>query len=191
MPEPNPLYQAAGEIFAFFKQQGWRSCLIGGMAVLRWGRPRATQDVDVSLFTDFGNEEKFVDLILAHFPRRTADARERALEHRVLLIEAANEVGIDVALAAFPFEEDVIKRATPFEFEPGVVIPTVSANDLIVSKAFANRPIDWMDVEGIVVRQKRKLNWKFIETELAQRCGLIEDLEPVHALQRLRAKLKR
>jgi hypothetical protein len=191
MPEPNPLYQAAGEIFTFFEQQGWRSCLIGGMAVLRWGRPRATQDVDVSLFTDFGHEEKFVDTILAHFPRRTPDARERALEHRVLLTESTNKVGIDVALAAFPFENDVVKRATPFEYEPGVVIPTASANDLIVSKAFANRPIDWMDVEGIAVRQKRKLNWKFIEAELAYRCNLIEDHEPIYALQRLRAKLKR
>ena len=181
MPEPNPLYQAAGEIFTFFEQQGWRSCLIGGMAVLRWGRPRATQDVDVSLFTDFGNEATFVDSILAHFPRRTPDARERALE----------QVGIDVALAAFPFEDEVIHRATPFEFGPGVVIPTASANDLIVSKAFANRPIDWMDIEGIVVRQKRKLNWKFIETELAHRCESIEDHEPLQALQRLRAKLKR
>ena len=159
--------------------------------MLRWGRPRATQDVDVSLFTDFGHEEKFVDSILAHFPRRTADARERALEHRVLLTEASNQVGIDVALAAFPFEEDVIKRATPFEFEPGVVIPTASANDLIVSKAFANRPIDWMDVEGIAVRQNRKIDWTFIETELAHRCELIEDHEPIHALQRLKAKLKR
>jgi hypothetical protein len=191
MPEPNPLYQAAGEIFAFFQVQGWRSCLIGGMAVLRWGRPRATQDVDVSLFTDFGNEERFVDTILARFPRRTPDARERALEHRVLLTAASNEVGIDVALAAFPFEDAVIHRASPFQFEPGVVIPTASAEDLIISKAFANRPIDWMDVEGIMIRQKKRLDWGLIESELQLRCDLIEIHEPLEALVRLRAKLRK
>jgi hypothetical protein len=190
MPEPNPIYQAAREVFAFFAEQGWRSCLIGGMAVLRWGRPRATQDVDVSLFTDFGNEEKFVDAILARFPRRTPDARERALEHRVLLTASSNDVGIDVALAAFPFEDAVIKRASPFQFEPGVVIPTASAEDLIISKAFANRPIDWMDVEGIIVRQK-KLDWGLIESELQLRCDLIEIHDPLELLRKLSAKLKK
>jgi hypothetical protein len=160
------------------------------MAVLRWGRPRATQDVDVSLFTDFGNEEKFVDAILARFPRRTPDARERALEHRVLLTASSNDVGIDVALAAFPFEDAVIKRASPFQFEPGVVIPTASAEDLIISKAFANRPIDWMDVEGIIVRQK-KLDWGLIESELQLRCDLIEIHDPLELLRKLSAKLKK
>jgi hypothetical protein len=40
---------AAGEIQAFCQKQGWRFCFIGGVAVQRWGEPRLTQDVDLTL----------------------------------------------------------------------------------------------------------------------------------------------
>jgi hypothetical protein len=186
----NPLYKAAKQIFTCVRQQGWSACLIGGLAANRWGRPRATQDVDISLFTDFGEEERVVDALLQRFASRRPDAREFALLSRVLLINSENEIGIDVALAAFPFEEAMIERAEPFKFARGVVIPTAAAEDVIVTKAFANRAIDWMDIEGIMVRQRGKLDWALIESELANRCELIEDNEPFEALQRLRTKLQ-
>src|SRR5262245_57595335 len=47
----NPLHKAAKETFDFLEKQSWQACLIGGLAAIHWGRPRATQDVDVSLFT--------------------------------------------------------------------------------------------------------------------------------------------
>ena len=58
-----------------------------------------------------------------------------------------------------------------------------------MTKAFANRAIDWMDVEGVMVRQKGKLDWQMIERELTNRCALLEDNEPLDALLRLKAKL--
>lgn len=42
---------AAGELQRFCERQGWRFCLIGGVAVQRWGEPRFTQDVDLTLLT--------------------------------------------------------------------------------------------------------------------------------------------
>jgi hypothetical protein len=58
---------AAGEVQSFCKSQGWRFCFIGGVALQRWGEPRLTQDVDLTLLTGFGNEEKFVDALLKEF----------------------------------------------------------------------------------------------------------------------------
>jgi hypothetical protein len=52
------LLRAAAELNWFFQKQGWRFCFIGGVAVQRWGDPRFTQDIDVTLLTGFGNEEK-------------------------------------------------------------------------------------------------------------------------------------
>jgi len=52
---------AAGEIQQFCQQRDWRFCFIGGVAVQRWGQPRLTQDVDLTLLTGFGGEEKFTD----------------------------------------------------------------------------------------------------------------------------------
>jgi hypothetical protein len=40
----NPLYQAAQDVCGFMAGRGWSFCLIGGLAVVRWGEPRMTQD---------------------------------------------------------------------------------------------------------------------------------------------------
>ncbi len=101
----NGLFEAGLEVETFMQSRQWRFCIIGGLAVIRWGQPRATRDIDISLLTGIGSEESFVDEILSHFQARLADAREFALQNRVLLAKASNGVALDIALAAFPFEE--------------------------------------------------------------------------------------
>jgi len=41
-----PLLAAAAEACRALDALGYRSCLIGGLAVQRWGQPRVTQDVE-------------------------------------------------------------------------------------------------------------------------------------------------
>ncbi len=55
---------AASEVQRFCQHHGWRFCFIGGVAVQRWGEPRFTQDVDLTLLTGFGGEEFFTDTVL-------------------------------------------------------------------------------------------------------------------------------
>jgi predicted nucleotidyltransferase len=98
-------------------------------------------------------------------PRRS-DAREIALAYRVLLLRAANGVDLDVSLAAFEFEREVLDRASPFEFEPGVRLRTCSAEDLIVYKAVAGRPRDVGDIQTVVARQVRHLDVDRVRTWL-------------------------
>lgn len=43
------LFEAASQLQEFCDGQGWRSCFIGGLAVQRWGEPRATLDVDITV----------------------------------------------------------------------------------------------------------------------------------------------
>jgi hypothetical protein len=40
------LFEAARDLQKALESRGWRFCLIGGLAVLRWGEPRFTRDVD-------------------------------------------------------------------------------------------------------------------------------------------------
>ncbi len=56
-----PLLAAAVDLLTFCSARDWRICVIGGLAVQRWGEPRVTRDVDVSLLTDFGREEAFIE----------------------------------------------------------------------------------------------------------------------------------
>src|SRR5438045_9095727 len=95
--------EAAIEVQAFCQERRWRFCFIGGVAIQRWGEPRLTQDVDLTLLTGFGCEEKFVDPLLEAFRPRRADARQFALGSRVLLVQTSGGVPLDSALGAFPF----------------------------------------------------------------------------------------
>ena len=183
------LLKAAAELQSFCADRSWQACLIGGLAVLRWGRPRATRDVDLSLWTGLGDELPFVDALLEEFQPRIATARKFALDSRVLLIKASNGAPLDVALAGIPFEERMMHRATPFAYSRGSSLRTASAEDLVVLKAFADRPQDWADIEGILVSQKAGLSWQQIEHELAPLCEAKEAPEILERLRRLSEKL--
>lgn len=76
----------------------------------RWGEPRLTIDVDLTLLTCFGREEQFTDLLLTHFRPRRADARQFALESRVVLLEDKARTPLDIALGAIPFEERAVQK---------------------------------------------------------------------------------
>lgn len=161
--------------------------MIGGLALQRWGEPRETIDVDVTLLTGFGTEETFCREILSWYEPRLADALGFALENRVLLVKTKAGVGIDVALAALPFEESVVARATPYDFYAGISVRTASAEDLVVLKSFASRPKDWIDVEGVLIRQGGTLDWLYIDKQLqplAELKGEPEILERLHRLRR-------
>jgi Nucleotidyl transferase AbiEii toxin, Type IV TA system len=180
----NPIFAAALEVQAFCRARGWRFCFIGGVAVQRWGEPRLTQDVDLTLLTGFGTEQTFVDALLERFAARRADAREFALRHRVLLVQSQAEIPIDISLGAIPFEERATGRATDFRIAPDVSLLTCSAEDLIVFKVFAGRERDWLDVEGIAIRQAGRLEEDLIRTELGPLLELKGDTVSFERLRR-------
>lgn len=179
----NKVFQAAAELQSVCQSQGWQFCFIGGLALQRWGEPRETVDVDLSLLAEFGQEQQFSQVLLKHFEPRISNAADFARERRVLLLRSANGVGLDVALAALPYEELMIQRSSNFEYLPGLSLRTCSAEDLIVLKAFAGRGQDWVDVERTIARQRGKLDWDYILeqltplAELKDTPGTIDQLE--------------
>jgi hypothetical protein len=48
----------------------WRYCFIGGLAAQRWGEPRETVNVGVTILTGFGGETPFVTALLDRFESR-------------------------------------------------------------------------------------------------------------------------
>lgn len=164
-------------------------CFIGGIAIQRWGEPRVTKDVDLTVFSGFKNEEKLIDLLCSKFPMRESNAKEFALANRVLLLKSPMGPGIDISLGGLPYEELLINRSSDFLFAPTITLRTCSAEDLIILKAFAARGRDWNDVETVIIRQKNQLDWIHIETYLAQLLELKEEPELLDILRKLRQKL--
>ncbi len=183
------IFEEAAALQDFLTKQGFSFCFIGGLALQRWGDLRTTNDIDLTLLTGFGGEESFIKTLLAHYEARIPDALQTALDVRVLLLRSPTGVGIDIALGGLPFEEESIARSSEAEFLPGVSLRTCSAEDLIVYKAFAARPKDWIDLEGILLRQ-RTLDWSYIEKQLKPLLELKEEPEHYGALIAMRAKFQ-
>ncbi len=181
----NPIFRAAYNLQKFCEKRDWLFCFIGGLAVQRWGQPRFTQDVDVTLFTGFGNENVFIKSLLRHFQARIKDAANFALKNRVLLLIDNDQIPIDIALGAMPFEENCITRSYKWYIEKDKYLRICSAEDLIVHKAFANRKIDWFDIEGIIQRQNTALDFELVFTELQPLVELKEEPEILVELKKL------
>ena len=186
-----PILEAAIEIQKHLEEHRARFCFIGGMAVQRWGEPRFTKDADLSLLTEFVDDEKWTDLLLAKFEARYTGARDFALQRRVLLLRATNGTDLDVSLGGLPFEKHCIERATRWHFADGNYLLTCSAEDLIVHKAFADRALDWIDIEGVIMRQGAELNTAQILGELQPLAELKEQPEIVTRLQEMLRKRSR
>lgn len=171
----NPLFSAAVDVQDFCSERGWRFCFIGGIAVLKWGEPRLTLDVDLTLLTGYGNEEPFIEDLVSRFAARVDDAAGFARRHRVVLLRSDNGTPVDVALGALPFEERSVGRAVPFDIGDGSSLRVCRAEDLIVHKVFAGRDRDWVDVEGTAIRQSGALDTGLIWSELRPLLALKED----------------
>lgn len=181
----NGIFDAAAEIQRFCRSRSWDFCFIGGVAVQRWGEPRQTRDVDLTLITGFGGEPPYIDELLSSYAPRVGDPKEFALRNRVLLLATASGVGIDIALGALPFEGRAVARATDWVITPQLSLHTCAAEDLVVFKAFAGRPLDWSDIEMIVGRQGARLDRALVLEEVAPLLaakGAKDDAERLRAL---------
>jgi hypothetical protein len=174
---------AARDVLSLLDAAGIRACVIGALAVHRWGEPRATSDADFSALALYGDEGPVVDLLLSHFEPRRPDAREFAFANRVLLVKTRDGVDVDVALAAFPFEVEALEAASSWEIVPGVSLRTCPAEHLVVYKLVAARGRDLVDLEGIVRRQRQRLDvdrirrWGRIFAELKEEPDLLRPFD--------------
>ncbi len=182
------LISTAEEVQKFCEAQDWKFCIIGGLALQFWGEPRLTKDVDLTLLTGFGNEEIFIDALLRKFSARIDDAKNFALRNRVILLQTASGIGIDISLGAFPFEEMMIARADYQRYLPNVSLKICSSEDLIVLKAFADRLKDWSDIRTVLIKQDN-LDWSYIFEQLAPLVELKEEPEILTKLENLRKSI--
>lgn len=180
------LLAAATDLQHYLQKTRQHFCFIGGLALQRWGEPRFTRDVDLSLLCPYGGEDALAGLLLGAFKPRIPDARTFAVENRVLLLESEDGVPLDIALAAIPFEERCIARASEFDFG-GALLRTCGAEDLIVMKAFAGRDRDWADIESVVIRQSSRLDWSLILAEITPLSELRDAGSILPRLERLRS----
>jgi hypothetical protein len=149
-----------------YESAGLRGCVIGGVALQRWGEPRYTADVDLAVLVEAGQEAAVTQNLLARLQPRIADAMDFAARARVILARSPSGVGIDIVLAGLPYETRVAERSSLWHLDAGARLRTCSAEDLLVMKSFAARDKDWADVTSILERQGRRLDLELVRREL-------------------------
>jgi len=179
-----PVLEAALDAQQACINTGYRFCVIGGVALQRWGEPRFTADADFSVLVEPGQESQAVRSLLDELPARIEDAPAFAERTRVVLAQSDQGVGIDIVLAGLPFEERVIERSSLWQLDDSVTLKTCSAEDLLVMKAFAARDKDWADVTSVLERQAGKLDLDLVRSELAPLAEAKEAPEIIEQFQR-------
>jgi hypothetical protein len=144
---------------------GWY--LFGAQAVVVWGRPRLTADVDVTIRLRPEDTASFWhDMEQAGFRLRVSDPELFLARTRVLpFLHVPTQLPLDVVLAGPGIEDRFIERAIRIEIE-GLSVPVASPEDLIVMKVLAGRPKDLEDARTVLTERLTKLDVVYIRSML-------------------------
>jgi hypothetical protein len=126
--------------------------LLGGVAVSLISQPRATRDIDACILVEQDLWPSLIDSGKNYgFLPRINDILAFAARSRVfLLLHQPTAIKVDISVAALPFEQEMLSRATTIcvgDLE--IKVPT--PEDLVISKAVAHRPRDLVDIGSILV----------------------------------------
>lgn len=158
---------------------------IGGVAVSLLGQPRATQDIDVVVWLDQSRWESFVDAGRGFgFEERITDALDFAARSRVILLRHGKSgISVDVSCGALPFEREMIDRATTLRVG-GIEIKVPTPEDLIITKAVAQRAKDIADIEALL-RIQENLDVARIRRWTGEFAAALETPEMAELVERL------
>jgi Nucleotidyltransferase of unknown function (DUF6036) len=147
--------------------------VVGGIANAVWGEPRATIDVDVTVAVDEDDLPTTVPAIARGFRVPVPDPVAFVQQTRVLPLDTADGVRIDVIFALLPFELDAIRRARDVTIADRTV-HVVTPEDLILMKIISERPRDVADAEAIVRRRIADLDLAYLEPRIRELATALE-----------------
>jgi predicted nucleotidyltransferase len=141
--------------------------IFGGQAVLLYGEPRITRDIDVTLGLDTSRAEPILRLTRNLGFKVLVDDVEEFLRQTFVLpvLDPETKIRIDFVFSLSEFERQAIQRSKAVTLG-GVDIRFVSLEDLIILKIFARRPRDLEDVKN-VIQKNPEYDRSFVEKCLA------------------------
>lgn len=147
-----PVQPAAVELLAALARvvPPWgRWYVFGAQAVVAYGVPRLSADVDVTIALSPDDPEGFVrDMEAAGFALRISEP-EFVRRTRVLpFVHVRTAMPLDVVLAGSGLEEAFLDRARPMDLG-GTTVPVIDPGDLVIAKILAGRPKDLEDASNL------------------------------------------
>lgn len=127
--------------------------VIGGQAVLLYGEPRLTRDIDVTLGADTSRLKDLLDVVnQLQLVILTEDAENFVKQTMVLpVLQEATGVRVDFIFSFTSYETRAIERAKEI-IVLGTVVRFATPEDVIIHKIFSHRPRDMEDVKAILLK---------------------------------------
>lgn len=161
----NPLEFQLKQLVKLFKVTNVDYAILGGIAVSIYGEPRLTLDIDINIVLD---NDKINDFLKearksGFFPLPQAIKKFVKSTGVIPMRFSKNKVTgrCDFIIAQNALEYLCIKRAhlkKIYTIKAKIVTP----EDLIIHKITSQRPRDLEDLQGILFRQRGKLDMKYI-----------------------------
>ena len=175
------LEQALSELRQHLDAAKVAHMLIGGLALAAWGLPRATLDVDITVWAPPEDTARVINGLLAAFLSRSSNPHGFVERTRVLPLSTPAGIPVDILFGGFPFEREMVHRAVTRTIgSVGFRVATVE--DLLLTKLISSRPKDAADVEAILKAHAKALDWTYLWPIAVQ---LAEAIEMPAMVQRL------
>lgn len=136
--------------------------IIGGQAVLIYGEPRMTKDIDITIGLDISGLEKLKKIIKELNLKIIPKNYKKFLEETMVLptIDEKTKIRIDFIFSFSNYEKEALKRVKKIKVDE-VKVNYASIEDLIIHKIIAGRERDLEDVKSILLKNK-KINENYI-----------------------------
>jgi hypothetical protein len=132
--------------------------VFGAQAVIVYGVPRLSADVDVTLALEPDTPERFArEMQAAGFALRVADP-EFVRRTRVMpFVHSATGMPLDIVLAGSGLEDEFLDRAVMTDIGT-TAVPVIDPTDLLIAKLLAGRPKDIEDARALWHLHGRELD---------------------------------
>ncbi len=148
--------------------------VIGGLANAIWGNPRATLDIDITIWLPDQEIKSLLSLLENDFTILIDAPVQFILETRVLPIKSKKNQRIDIIFGSLPFERNAIDRAKKVRIG-NTEVNFCTPEDLILFKIISERPKDLEDVRGILKFQRKTIDYGYLEPRITELAILLEN----------------
>ncbi|MBA7553587.1 hypothetical protein ES705_46181 [subsurface metagenome] len=125
--------------------------VIGGQAVLLYGEPRLTKDIDITLGVGVSKLNEINSIVEKLNLKILVDEKFVQKTMVLLVIDEKTGIRVDFIFSFSLYEKQAIKRATDIKFD-NTIVKFASLEDLIIHKIIAGRAIDIEDIKSIVLK---------------------------------------